>query len=251
LTVGHDAPFTKTAVDYSEPPAPILESLAIHQNQDSASRVETRASRRRQEEQAEQDFINAIKTAFDSERQAHMHEDVQAIERYLQQLLTPQFETTLTNEEKETLVQQVLHYLRSHNDVPPTLLTKIKSHYVVTDTIPTPPKLTVLNINEITSPPPEGDTTAHITTPETSPGVASLKSDHFPKVPEYDLQVCELDTISESTPDPAPSNSPKLKPTTNTPLDRPNMKPFDVPSPCEQSQKHITEQQAHLCYLVF
>jgi hypothetical protein len=174
-----------------------------------------------------------------------MHEDVQAIERYLQQLLTPQFETTLMNEEKETLVQQVLYYLRSHNDVPPSLLTKIKSHYVVTDTIPTPPKLTVLNIDEITSPPPEGDTTAHIVTPETSPGVASLKSDHFPQVPEYDLQVCELDTISESTPDPAPSNSPKSKPTTRTPSDRPNMKPFDVPSPCEQSQKRITEQQAH------
>jgi hypothetical protein len=83
----------------------------------------------------------------------------------------------LMNKKKETLVQQVLSHLLSHEDVPPTLLTKIRSHFVVTDTIPTPPKLTVLNIDEITSPPPEGDMTAHITTPETSLGVASLKSD--------------------------------------------------------------------------
>jgi hypothetical protein len=157
----------------------------------------------------------------------------------------PQFETMLTNEEKETLVQQVLSHLRLHKDVPPTLLTKIKSHIVATDTTPTPPNLMVLNINEITSPPPEGDMTVHIMTPEMSPGVASLKSDHFPQATDYDLLVCELHTIPESTPEPVPSNSPKSKPTMNTPLDRPNMKPFDVPSPCEQSQKRITEQQAH------
>jgi hypothetical protein len=156
------------------------------------------------------------------------------------------------NEEKETLVQQVLSHLRLHEDIPTTLLTKIKSHFVVTNTIPTPPKLTVLNIDEITSLPPEGDTTAHIVTPEMSLGIASLKLDHFPQAPDYDLQVFELNTIPESTPEPVPRNSPKPKPTTrNTPIDQPNMKPFDVPSPCEQSQKHITEQQAHLCYLGF
>jgi hypothetical protein len=143
------------------------------------------------------------------------------------------------------LVQQVLSHRRLHEDVPPMLLTKIKSHFVVTDTIPTPPKLMVLNIDEIISPPPEGDMTAHIATPEMSPGVASLKSDYFPQVPEYDLQDCELDTILASTPDPVPSNSPKSKPTMNTLSDQPNMKPFHVPSPCEQGQKHITEQQAH------
>jgi hypothetical protein len=69
-----------------------------------------------------------------------MHEDVQAVEWYLQQLLLPHFETTLTNEEKETLVQQVLSHLCLHEDVPPTLLTKIKHHFVVMDTHPTPPK---------------------------------------------------------------------------------------------------------------
>jgi hypothetical protein len=194
----------------------MFESLAIH---DSASRVETRASKQRQDEQAEQDFINDIRTAFESKRQSQIHDDVQAIEQYLQQLNHPQFDTSLTNEEKEMLVQQVLSHLRLHEDVPPMLLTKIKRHFLVTNTIPTPPKLTVLNIDKIISPPPEGDTTAHIMTPETSWGIASLKSDHFPQVPEYDLQDCELDMILAPTPDPVPSNSPKSKPTTNTPSD--------------------------------
>jgi DNA-binding transcriptional regulator GbsR (MarR family) len=129
--------FATSAVDYAEPPAPIHESLAINQYQDSASRVETRASRQRRNEQAEQDFSNAIQTAFESERQAHIHTDIQAIEHYLQQLLHPQFTTTLTTEEKEKLVQQVLSHLHSHEDVPPALLSTIKSHFVVTDTPPT------------------------------------------------------------------------------------------------------------------
>jgi hypothetical protein len=116
--------------------------------------------------------------------------DVQAIKRYLQQLLHPQFETTLMNEEKEMLVQQVLSNLHDlHEDyVPPMLLSKIKSHFVVTNAVPAPPQLTVLDIDEITSSPLEGDMTTHIVTLETSPDVASLKSNHIQQVHDYDLQ---------------------------------------------------------------
>jgi hypothetical protein len=107
----------------------------------------------------------------------------------LQQLNHPQFDTTLTNEEKEMLVQQVLSHLCLHEDVPPTLLSKIKSHFVATDAVPAPPQLTVLDIDEITSSPLDGDTTAHIATLETSPDVASLKSDHLLQVHDHDLPV--------------------------------------------------------------
>jgi hypothetical protein len=87
------------------------------------------------------------------------------------------------------LVQQVLSHLHLHEDVPPTLLSKIKSHFVATDAVPAPPQLTVLDIDEITSSPLDGDTTTHIATPEMSPDVASLKLDQLLQVHDHDLPV--------------------------------------------------------------
>jgi hypothetical protein len=255
------------AIDYVELPAPKSESLAINQQPMSASRVETRAAIKRREAKEDDDFTSAIQTAFEKEWQAQLQHEIQEVEAYLQQLLIPQYTSALTDDEKEALAQEILTHLQLQQDIPKALLTHIQAQFTKTDSRPPPPKLELLNLNELLSTttisdddhlvssndqdtlnddpsPPEDSSTAHIVAPESSPDATSLKSNtHFlDRDCDIITDLPDLEPVSEDddhvniTNDvtPSPSNATKrTKPTTKTPTN------------CEQRCKRITEQQAH------
>ena len=123
-------------------PAPIFESLAINQTPHSTSHVETRAAIKWRQAKDEQDFKLAIQEAFDKEQQAQIQHELQEIEWYLHELMNPQFTSDLTNSEKETIVQDILTYLWSHQEVPADLIMDIQQKFTESNNQPTPPAQT-------------------------------------------------------------------------------------------------------------
>lgn len=142
----------------------------------------------------------AIQTAFEKEQQIQLQHEIQEVEQYLQQLLIPLYMSTLTGVEKDTLVQEILAHLWFQEDLPTDLMWCIQEQFTETTITPPPPKLKILNLDEILSmstvlpenehivssndgntindnlPSPEDSLNAHIIAPESSPDATSLKS---------------------------------------------------------------------------
>ena len=63
--------------------------------------------------------------------------------------MKPQYTSDLTDSENETIVQDILTYLQSHQEVPSDLLLDIRQKFSKSDTQPTPPKLDIFNIDKL------------------------------------------------------------------------------------------------------
>jgi hypothetical protein len=116
-----------------------------------ASRVETRAVIKQREDKDDEDFTLAIQTTFEKEWQTQLQHEIQKVKQYLWQLLVPQYTSTLTENEKEAIIQAILTHLRLHEELPPDLLTDIRQHFTEIN-VPLPPsKLQFLNLDKLFS----------------------------------------------------------------------------------------------------
>ena len=105
---------------------------------------------------------------------------------------------------------------------------------------PTPPKLDIFNIDELLDPSFSQTMDDYDTFDPDIPTTTSTKKVCFDDNPEFitDEHKTHFDSTHKNT-------HTKTRPTTQTPIDHPNLLPADLPASCEQSNKQITEQQAH------
>ena len=120
--MGHSESIHKNAIDYKEPVTPKFKTLAINQQPMPASKVETRAVIKQREDKDDEDFTLAIQTTFEKEWQTQLQHEIQKVKQYLWQLLVPQYTLTLTENEKEAIIQAILTHLRLHEELPTDLL---------------------------------------------------------------------------------------------------------------------------------
>ena len=154
--------------------------------------------------------------------------------------MNPQFTSNLTNSEKETIVQDILTYLQSHQEVPADLIMDIQQKFMKSNNQPTPPKLNIFNINELLDPFFSQTMDDYNTNNFNLPTMTPTKKVHFNNTPKLitNKDETQFDATQKNT-------RTKARPTTQTLNDRPNVQPSGLPASCEQSNKYITEQQAH------
>ena len=64
-------------------------------------------------------------------------------------LINPQYNATLMDEDKNALVSHILAHLCTHEEVPADLCLEIKQHFMESDETPPPPFLEVLNLDDV------------------------------------------------------------------------------------------------------
>ena len=116
----------------------------------------------------------------------------------------------------------------------------IKRKFTESDNQPPPPKLNIINLDELLNPSFSQTSDDNNTNDFDLPTMTPTKKVHFTHTPEYITgeDNTQFDAIYKNT-------CTNTRPTTQTQNDHPNLQPSDLPANCEQSNKCITEQQAH------
>ena len=174
-----------TSIDYHEMPAPISESLTINQTPHSASCAENKSSYQTKTSQRRARF-QVSNTRGIWQGAASTNSTLITRDQMIPtQTHEPTIHIQLTNSEKETIDQDILTYLWSHQEVPADLILDIGQKFTESNTQPTPTKLDIFNINELLDPSFAQTMDDYDTNNSDLPTTMITRKVHFDNNPEF------------------------------------------------------------------